>query len=76
MKRGSFRKVEFTIEYANMYGHYEIRATYRRKEIKAITTDAEAYDWIDDDSDKEKHRDARRHCYYKIVTSYNEIYGY
>lgn len=76
MKRGSFRKVEFTIEHTHMYGHYEIRATYRGKEIKAITTDAEAYDWIDDDSNKEKHRDARRHCYYKIVTNYNEIYGY
>lgn len=76
MKSNSFRKVGFTIQPTHVYGHYEIQAAYKGKTIKSITTDAEAYDWIDDDSNQEKHKEARRHCYNKIVTAYKAIYGY
>ncbi len=74
MKYGTFRKVNFTIELTHMYGHYMIRAMYRGKEIKVMTTDSEAYDFLNDDSDKEKHQDARRHCYNKITDEYDRLY--
>lgn len=66
----SFRKVQFTMERGNGYGQYIIRGTYKGKEVKAHTTDSEAWDWINDDSDRERHMDAKRHCYFKIVEAY------
>lgn len=54
----------------NGYGHYIINATYRGKDITAHTNDSEAWDWIDDDSNKEKYNAARRHCYMRIVQQY------
>lgn len=74
MKIGSFRNVNFTIEKTSMYGHYKIKATYKGKYIDTITTDSEAYDWIDDYSDKYMYQYARRHCYNKIVSKYNATY--
>lgn len=70
MKTNSFRKVNFEMVRGNGYGQYVIVANYKGKAIKAHTTDSEAWDWIDDDSNKEKYDDARRHCYYKIVEAY------
>jgi hypothetical protein len=72
MKTNSFRKVNFEMVRGNGYGQYVIIATYRGKKIKVHTTDSETWDWIDDDSNKEKHNDARRHCYYKIVEAYEK----
>lgn len=69
MKKGTFRKVKFTIERTSCYGHYMIRGTYKGKEVNVLTTDSESYDWLDDESNMEKHQDARRHCYNKIVTN-------
>lgn len=70
-----FRKVEFTMERKNGYGQYKIIAeNYKGKSIVAHTTDSEAWDWLEDEGntkeEKEKHRDALRHCYYKIVEAY------
>ena len=28
--------------------------------------------FLDDDSDKERHQEARRHCYYKILGAYRD----
>ena len=58
------------MEKSSMYGHYTIEADYRGKHVKTMTTDSEAWDWIEDGEDKEKQQDARRHCYYKIVEAY------
>lgn len=66
-----FRNVNFTMEIGNGYGQYVIKTTYKGKEIVAHTTDSEAWDYLNDDSDKEKHLEALRHCYYKIVEEYN-----
>lgn len=74
MKTGKFRNVVFTIEHTHMYGHYHIRATYKGMNIKVLTTDSEIWDFLDDDSDKEKHQDARRSCYYAIVREYYNNY--
>ncbi len=69
MKNGKFRKVNFSMTRGNGYGQYVISSTYKGQEVTAHTTDSEAWDWLDDDSDKEKHNDARRHCYNKIVNA-------
>lgn len=66
----TFRKLELTISRASGYGQYIISATYRGKEIKVHTTDAECFDWLDDDSNKEKHQEAKRYAYNAIVSAY------
>ena len=64
-----FRKVEFTMTRANGYGQYYILSKYRGVDIKAYTTDSEAWDYLE--SECEKGKDARRHCYYKIKNKYH-----
>lgn len=66
-----FRKVEFYMSRGNGYGQYLIHAKYKGKDLVIPTTDSEAWDYINDDSNKEKHMNAKRHCYYKIVNHYN-----
>lgn len=48
------------------YGRYLITGVIGGKEVRAITTDAECFDWLEDDSNKEKHKEAKRHAYYKL----------
>lgn len=68
-----FRNVEFQMSRGNGYGQYIIEANYKGKDVVAHTTDSEAWDYINDDSNKKKHNDAKRHCYYKIVDAYNNM---
>ena len=68
-----FRNVEFQMYRGNSYGQYIIKANYKGKDVVAHTTDSEAWDYFNDDSDKEKHLNAKRHCYYKIVDTYKKI---
>lgn len=72
-RTATFRKVEFTMSRGYGYGQYYIEARYRGKDIKVHTTNSEAWDWIKDDSNKEKHQDAKRYCYYQIVEAYNNL---
>ena len=67
MKKSSFRNVKFSMEPANGYGQYFINAIYRGKALKIHTTNSQAWDWLDDDSNKEKQDEARRYCYNMIV---------
>ena len=69
----TFRKVNLSIEKANGYGQYIISATYKGNDLRIHTTDSECYDWLDDDSNKEKHQAAKRHAYYKIVEAYENL---
>lgn len=70
MKTATFNRVNMTMSRASGYGHYIVSATYRGKQINAHTTDSEAWDWLDDDTDKQRHREAKKHCYNKIKTTY------
>ena len=76
MRTATFRKVNFTISLTQSYGRYMIEADYKGKHIRVATTDSSAWDWINDDSNKEKHNDAKRHCYNMIVREYEKIYKY
>jgi len=69
----TFRKVNLSIEKTSGYGQYIISATYKGKDLRVHTTDSECYDWLDDDSNKEKHQEAKRHAYSKIVQAYENL---
>ena len=66
-----FRKINLEIYKNSGYGQYTIKAIYKGKAIEAHSTNSEAFDWLNDDSNKEKHLEAKRACYYAIVTHYN-----
>lgn len=67
----TFRKVNLSISKLSGYGQYEVSAKYRGKQITAHTTDSECYDWLNDDSNKYQHQQAKKHAYYKIVSAYD-----
>lgn len=69
-----FRKVALGIAKGNGYGQYQIIANYKGRHIKVHTTNSECYDWLDDDSNKEKHREAKRYAYLKIRNAYENNY--
>jgi hypothetical protein len=64
----TFRKVHMTMERAGGYGHYFVRAFYKGKAIKVLTTDSELWDSFND-SECKNHRDALRQAYNLIASS-------
>ena len=66
----TFRKVEFNMIRGIGYGQYYIVSRYNGVDLKVHTTDSEAWDYINNDSNKEKHMEALRHCYMKIKQAY------
>lgn len=66
----AFNRVEFRMKCTNIYGLYMIIATYKGYRIITSTNDSEAFDHWNDDTNKELHQSAKRHCYYKIVEAY------
>lgn len=66
----SFNKVKFNMIRGNGYGQYYITSRYKGVDIKVHTTNSDAWDWVNDDSNKEKHRDALKYCYNKIVQKF------
>jgi hypothetical protein len=46
------------IKRGNGYGQYIVTGTVNGVEVTAHTTNSEAFDWFDDDSNEEKHIDA------------------
>ncbi len=64
----SFRKVQMEMERAGGYGHYFVRAFYKGKDVKVLTTDSELWDSFRDPYCKH-HRDALRQAYNLIAMS-------
>lgn len=71
----TFRKVELSVSRASGYGQYVVSARYCGKQINAHTTDSEIFDWLNDNSNKEKHQQAKRAAYLLIRNTY-ERKGY
>ena len=69
----TFKKVELSISKASGYGQYYITAKYKGKELKVHTTNSECYDWLNDDSNKEKHQEAKRYAYGVIINAYKNL---
>jgi len=56
------------------YGQYQVSGYVNGTLVKAHTTNSEAYDWFNDDSDAEKHAEAVNYCHYLIEKTYNDKY--
>lgn len=67
-----FRKVEIKISVLKGYHQYLLTAKYRGKEVEVIIEDSECYDWLEDDSNKEKHQEAKRYAYNAIKRAYED----
>lgn len=65
-----FRKIELSISKANGYGQYYLNANYKGKQINVHTTNSECFDWLNDDSNKEMHLEAKQYAYRTIVNAY------
>lgn len=63
MKSARFNKVDITMERGNGYGqYYYVAENYKGKKVKVHTTNSEAWDWIDDDSNKGKTFRSEKKC--------------
>lgn len=58
---------EITIRRTSSYGRYEINGVVNGVEVTAITTDAEAFDYLNDEDYPEKQEQAIKHCTWKLV---------
>ena len=56
----TFRNINLLIRKTSMYG----------RDVVVYTNDSECFDWLNDDSNKEKHLQAKRHAYSKVVEQY------
>lgn len=68
-----FRKVQLEIKRKSGYGQYEVSATYKGILVKAHTTDSAIYDWLEDDSNRVKHQEAKRRAYSLIRRTFNNL---
>ena len=75
MRHGRYRNLEFTVQRSNTYGQYIIRALYKGLVITVRTTDSQIWDWVDDDSNSTKWKNANRAAYTLIINeAYEEVY--
>lgn len=58
------------IRRARGYGSYILSARYYGKNIEIHTNDSEIYDWLEDDSNKQMHEEAKKHAYILIKAAY------
>lgn len=65
IKKSSFNKIKFTIEPYNRvpYGHYLIKSSYKGNNVSIVTTDASLYDYVNDESNIKKQREAKKQIY-------------
>jgi hypothetical protein len=63
-------KIEnITINRTNGRGRYEINGMVNGIEVKAITNDSEAFDYLNDEEYEEKQQEAIAHCERKLEES-------
>ena len=58
------------------YGHYIISGNVDGNFIEATTTDSEAFDWLNDDSDLEMQAQAIKHCEMKLEMAFEKSFNY
>ena len=73
-KTEQYHKVKFSIERAHGYGRYLITGNYYGKEVVVYTNDSAIWDYVDDDEQPKKQKEAREAVYRKIVNEYNKLY--
>lgn len=65
-----FNKVEISISRVSGYGQYYITAFYKGKNIKVHTNNSECFDYLEDDSNKQKNLEAKRYAYSLIKRTF------
>jgi hypothetical protein len=60
-----------SIQKTTRYGHFELSGMVNGKSIKIITTNSEAFDWLNDDENEEKHLEAIAYCERMLEMAYN-----
>lgn len=61
------------IKRGNGYGQYIITGTVNGENVKTRTTDSEAFDWFNDDSNPEKHEAAVYHIQMALKIAYDNL---
>ena len=64
---------EITIKRTNSYGHYRVTGTINGTEVSCITTDSEAFDYLNDEDYPEKQAAAQAHCELLLTLTYENL---
>lgn len=67
------KTTEIKIERTRSYGHYRITGIVNGIEVSAITTDSEAFDYLNDEDNEYKSAMALAHCECKLIQAYENI---
>lgn len=73
IKKASFNKIKFTIEPYNRipYGHYLIKSCYKGNNVSIVVTNSSLYDYVNDESNIKKQREAKKQIYSMIKNEIN-----
>lgn len=64
---------EITIKRTKSYGHYRVTGTINGTEVSCITTDSEAFDYLNDEDYPEKQAAAQAHCELLLTITYENL---
>ena len=64
---------EIEINRTKSYGHYRITGLVNGTEVSCITTDSEAFDYLNDGEYTEKQEEAQAHCECKLIETFNNL---
>lgn len=67
------KTTEIRIERTKSYGHYRVTGTINGTEISCITTDSEAFDYLNDEDYIEKQAAAQAHCELLLTLTYQNL---
>jgi hypothetical protein len=67
------KATEITIRRTSSYGRYTINGVVNGVEVSAITTDAEVFDYLNDEDYPEKQEQAIKHCTWKLVDAFENL---
>lgn len=61
------------ISRTSSYGHYRVTGVVEGTEVSCITTDSEAFDYLNDEDYPEKQADAQAHCEMILELTYQNL---
>jgi hypothetical protein len=61
------------IERTRSYGHYRVTGTIEGTEVSCITTNSEAFDYLNDEDYPEKQETAQAHCEMILKLAYENL---
>ena len=67
------KTTEIRIERTKSYGHYRVTGTINGTEVSCITTDSEAFDYLNDDENSDKQAAAQAHCELLLTLTYENL---